>query len=119
MDTCVKSKMMLCMAFSLVNQQNGRTLNYYTVLYKVQWSVLGEKEVKTLIDLAMSASGQEPIELQKAACLRSALGGYAPLIFRLKPDDSFHDVVNHCNLVVQNLKTDPALPSKLASIIFS
>ena len=85
------------------------------MLSKNNTVIPGEKEVKILIDLAMSASGQEPFELQKAACLRAALAGYAPLIFRLKPSDSFSDVVHLCSLVAVNTQLDSTLPAKLVN----
>lgn len=79
--------------------------------------ITDEKGIKILVDLAMSAAGHEAIELQKATCLNTALMGYAPLIFGIKGEDSFEDIMKLCNLVLENLREQPTLPAKLVCCI--
>ena len=79
--------------------------------------IIGIKEVKTLVDLAMmSAQGQGDVEVQKAKSLHAAAMGYAPLIYDLQPTDGFQAFLRQCQHVWRSLAADPNLPQHLVSL---
>ncbi|XP_053396009.1 E3 ubiquitin-protein ligase rnf213-alpha-like [Mercenaria mercenaria] len=73
----------------------------------------GLKELKVFVDLAFMSAGDEPINIARVQCLHSAVTGYAPLIFDLKPTSGYKDLLQHCTVVWKELDANPKLPAKL------
>ena len=77
-------------------------------------NILDTKELKVLVDLAMiTAAGQGDMEEEKVSSFHSAILGYAPLIYHLKPNSSLDEFLNSCRAVWRALKSDESLPKKL------
>lgn len=75
------------------------------------------KQLKTFVDLAYIASGDDPIDIAKVTCLHSAAVGYADLIFKLDLNCSFLSFIEHCHEVWRSLDNNPYLPAQLVSML--
>ncbi|XP_053388233.1 E3 ubiquitin-protein ligase rnf213-alpha-like, partial [Mercenaria mercenaria] len=71
------------------------------------------KELKVFVDLAIMSAGDDPMNLGKVECLHTAVTGYSSLIFDLKPDSGYGDLLDQCKIVWKDLKASPNLPHML------
>ena len=69
--------------------------------------------MKVFVDLAMMSAGDEPMNIKKVQCLHSAVTGYAPLIFELKQDCDFKQLLEMFRIVFKEFEANPKLPSQL------
>ncbi|XP_053396017.1 E3 ubiquitin-protein ligase rnf213-alpha-like [Mercenaria mercenaria] len=84
----------------------------------VQWlkesmHTSGLKELQVFVDLASMSIGDDPYNIGKVQALHSAVTGYAPLIFDLREDCGFKELLDLCKLVWRELKANPKLPKQL------
>lgn len=63
------------------------------------------------------SAGEEPMNSAKVECLHSAVIGYAPLIFDLKPSCGYAQLLAICKLVWKKLDVNSNLPEQLVSTI--
>ncbi|XP_053391302.1 E3 ubiquitin-protein ligase rnf213-alpha-like [Mercenaria mercenaria] len=59
------------------------------------------------------SAGEEPMNIARVQCLHTAVTGYAPLIFDLKDDADFEELLQLCRNVWKELEANPSLPDKL------
>ncbi|XP_053396011.1 E3 ubiquitin-protein ligase rnf213-alpha-like [Mercenaria mercenaria] len=84
----------------------------------VQWlkesmHTSGLKELQVFVDLASMSIGDNPYNIGKVQALHSAVTGYAPLIFDLREECGFKELLDLCKLVWRELKANPKLPKQL------
>ena len=89
---------------------NMNDLPVTLVLFNV---LAGQKELKVFVDLAMMSAGDEPMNIKKVQCLHSAVIGYAPLIFDLKQDCDFKQLLEMFQIVFKEFEANQKLPSQL------
>ena len=66
--------------------------------------------MKALSDLAMVSAGDSTMEVDKVACFRSAVMGFAPFVFDLRQScEGLHDVIQCVLSVDEFAKRDTAL----------
>ncbi|KAK6169915.1 hypothetical protein SNE40_018436 [Patella caerulea] len=73
----------------------------------------GLKELKVFVDLAFISAGEGDLDIDKVNCFHAVTSAFAPLIFDLKQDSKFDEVMNKCNLVWKELQNDKNLTNKL------
>ncbi|KAH3728328.1 hypothetical protein DPMN_054282 [Dreissena polymorpha] len=73
----------------------------------------GQQKIKVFVDLAMSSVGDDQNKIVKVQCLHSAVIGYSPLIFDLKPQHGFSKVLERCRIVLKEFSANPKLPKQL------
>ncbi|XP_052809493.1 E3 ubiquitin-protein ligase rnf213-alpha-like [Mya arenaria] len=73
----------------------------------------GPKELKVFIELALITAGENQMNVKKVQCLQDAVDGYASLIFDLKTNDGYTELLEKCALVWKILKQRPELPEKI------
>ncbi|KAK6169753.1 hypothetical protein SNE40_020742 [Patella caerulea] len=73
----------------------------------------GLRELKVFIDLAFISAGEGDYEIDKMNCFHAVTYAFAPLIFDLKQDSSFDEVMKKCDLVWKELQNDKNLPQEL------
>ena len=78
----------------------------------------GQKELKVFVDLAMMSAGDEPMNIKKVQCLHSAVIGYAPLIFDLKTNCDFKQLLEMFKIVFKEFEANPKLPNQLVLKLF-
>ena len=84
------------------------------ILHSPLFDLAETKELKVLVDLAMiSAAGQGDMEEKMVDVFHSAVLGYAPLIYDLKPDSTFEEFLANCKNVWRSLESNPRLPENL------
>ncbi|KAI8490437.1 hypothetical protein Bbelb_317050 [Branchiostoma belcheri] len=71
------------------------------------------KELKVFADLASISAGETDIEIDRVNMLLSAGIGYGPLIYDLKEDAGFTEMMQFAKKLETNLRQDPKLPKKL------
>ncbi|XP_063420807.1 E3 ubiquitin-protein ligase rnf213-alpha-like [Mytilus trossulus] len=71
------------------------------------------KQLKTFVDLAYIASGDDPMDISKVTCLHSAAVGYEDLIFKLNKNCSFLNFIELCHEVWRSLDNNPYLALQL------
>ncbi|XP_052242698.1 E3 ubiquitin-protein ligase RNF213-like [Dreissena polymorpha] len=76
----------------------------------------GQQKIKVFVDLAMSSVGDDQNKIVKVQCLHSAVIGYSPLIFDLKPQHGFSKVLERCRIVLKEFSANPKLPKQLKDI---
>ncbi|XP_052243455.1 E3 ubiquitin-protein ligase RNF213-like [Dreissena polymorpha] len=76
----------------------------------------GQKELKVFVDLAMSSVGDDQNRIVNVQCLHSAVIGYSPLIFDLKPEHDYLEVRKKCRIVWKEFSANPKLPKQLKDI---
>ena len=69
------------------------------------------------MDLALISAGEQPLDNDRVQALNTAVLGYSPLIFDLKPDAGYRELLEKCRLVWKELETNPKLSDKLVSFI--
>ncbi|XP_053396356.1 E3 ubiquitin-protein ligase rnf213-alpha-like [Mercenaria mercenaria] len=88
-------------------------MNCGNLIKWLQESMHELKQLKVFVDLAFMSAGEEPMNIRKVECLHSAVTGYAPLIFDLKPDTGYVDLLDLCNIIWKELGANPNLPEML------
>ena len=78
-----------------------------------QFLFAGPQELKVLVDLAMISAGETDMDIARVTCLHSSCLGFAPLIFTLKADWGFKELIEACQPVWDAIKSDPNLHDKL------
>ncbi|XP_019643756.1 PREDICTED: E3 ubiquitin-protein ligase rnf213-alpha-like [Branchiostoma belcheri] len=71
------------------------------------------KELKVFADLASISAGETDIEIDRVNMLLSAGIGYGPLIYDLKEDAGFTEMMQSAQKLDTYLTQDPSLPKKL------
>ncbi|KAI8484074.1 hypothetical protein Bbelb_381920, partial [Branchiostoma belcheri] len=71
------------------------------------------KELKVFADLASISAGETDIEIDRVNMLLSAGIGYGPLIYDLKEDAGFTEMMQSAQKLETYLTQDPSLPKKL------
>ena len=67
------------------------------------------------MDLALISAGEQPLDIDRVQGLNTAVLGYSPLIFDLRPDADYKELLDKCRHVWKELETNPKLPEKLVS----
>lgn len=78
----------------------------------------GLKELKVFVDLAFMSVGDEQMQIDKVQCFHSAVTGYAPLIFDIKPTCDYKLLLERCRLVWTELRSNRNLPTQLVWCFF-
>ena len=72
-----------------------------------------------LVDLAMiRAAGQGDVEVSRVSCLHLAVTGFAPLIYDLKENAGFEELMDCLEEVWRVLQNDKSLPDRLVRILY-
>ena len=69
-----------------------------------------------MIDLAMVAAGEVPMEVDRVSCLSSAVMGFSPLVFDLQPNSDFEELLKACEKVWENVANDRTVLNKWVSL---
>ena len=67
------------------------------------------------VDLALISAGEQPLDIDRVQALNTAVLGYSPLIFDLRQDADYTELLEKCRLVWKELETNPKLADKLVS----
>ena len=65
-----------------------------------------------MIDLAMISAGEVPMEVDRVSCFNSAVMGFSPLLFNLFPDNGLKDLLEACQEVWDNVRSDLSILDK-------
>ena len=65
-----------------------------------------------MIDLAMISAGEVPMEVDRVSCFNSAVMGFSPLLFNLFPDNGLKDLLEACQEVWDNVRSDRSILDK-------
>ncbi|XP_070579265.1 E3 ubiquitin-protein ligase rnf213-alpha-like [Ptychodera flava] len=85
----------------------------------VEWlrnEIKDVQQLKVFVDLAMISAGETDFEVDRVKCLHQATTGYASIIFDLKEDAGFKELMKACESLWNALKNDSSLPKKLRDI---
>ena len=78
----------------------------------------GAQELKVLVDLAIISAGETDMETDRITCLHTSCLGFAPLIFDLKEEFGFDELMEGCEPIWSAVESDPNLPRKLVRICY-
>ena len=76
-----------------------------------------QQELKVFVDLAMISAGESDLEIDRISSLHTSCLGFGSLIYQLKPNHGFQEVMDLCKTVWQSVEANPTLPKKLVSQI--
>ncbi|XP_043986389.1 E3 ubiquitin-protein ligase rnf213-alpha-like [Gambusia affinis] len=71
-------------------------------------------ELKVFVDLASISAGENDLDVDRVACFHDAVLGYSPLLYGLKQDSSFQNLLDSLPTLWKALENDKNLPKKLA-----
>ena len=69
------------------------------------------------VDLAMISAGEDDMEIDRISFMHTSCLGFGSLIFHLKPDDGFRELMEHCKPVLETVNANPTLAEKLVSCV--
>ena len=70
-------------------------------------------EVKTFVDISLTTCGGNPVDIDRITCLSSVCTNFAPLIFRIKQDTNYNELIGRCYEVIVNVEKNKGLPKLL------
>ncbi|XP_053562489.1 E3 ubiquitin-protein ligase RNF213 [Bombina bombina] len=70
-------------------------------------------ELKVFVDLASISAGENDMDVDRVACFHDAVLGYSSLLYDLKPEFGFEDLMQCLQKLWKTLKSDKNLPKKL------
>ena len=73
-------------------------------------------EVKTFVDISLTTCGGNPVDIDRITCLSSVCTNFAPLIFRIKPDTDYNDLIARCKEVIENVEKNKGLTKLLRQV---
>uniref|UniRef100_A0A8C5RBG0 RING-type E3 ubiquitin transferase n=1 Tax=Leptobrachium leishanense TaxID=445787 RepID=A0A8C5RBG0_9ANUR len=71
-------------------------------------------ELKVFVDLASISAGENDMEVDRVACFHNAVMGYSSLLYDLKPEFGFQNLMQCLEKLWKALENDQALPTELA-----
>ena len=77
----------------------------------------GPQELKVLVDLAMISGGETDMETAKITCLHTSCLAFSPLIFDLKPNFGFEQLMKACSPVWKAAERNRNIPFMLVSYL--
>ncbi|XP_063784592.1 E3 ubiquitin-protein ligase RNF213 isoform X2 [Pseudophryne corroboree] len=79
----------------------------------VQEALTDVNELKVFVDLASISAGENDMDVDRVACFHDAVLGYSPLLYELKPESGFDNLMQCLEKLWKALKNDRNLPKKL------
>ena len=73
-------------------------------------------EVKTFVDISLTTCGGNPVDIDRITCLSSVCTNFAPLIFRLKHNTSYDELIARCREVIENVEKNKGLTKLLRQV---
>ncbi|MEE6521288.1 hypothetical protein FKM82_019418 [Ascaphus truei] len=70
-------------------------------------------ELKVFVDLASISAGENDMDVDRVACFHDAVLGYSSLLYELKPDCGFDNLMRCLQKLWKALESDRNLPKKL------
>ncbi|XP_008404832.1 E3 ubiquitin-protein ligase rnf213-alpha-like isoform X1 [Poecilia reticulata] len=70
-------------------------------------------ELKVFVDLASISAGENDLDVDRVACFHDAVLGYSSLLYGLKQDSSFQNLMDSLPTLWKALENDKNLPKKL------
>ncbi|XP_075066136.1 E3 ubiquitin-protein ligase RNF213 [Mixophyes fleayi] len=70
-------------------------------------------ELKVFVDLASISAGENDMDVDRVACFHDAVLGYSSLLYELKPESGFVNLMQCLKKLWKALKSDRNLPKKL------
>ena len=76
-------------------------------------TAIGVGAVANFVEVATSTTGEGDYHLERLSLLHSMATGYSSLIFDMKPNMGFAELINKCNSLWKALEENPELPQYL------
>ncbi|XP_032428579.1 E3 ubiquitin-protein ligase rnf213-alpha-like isoform X2 [Xiphophorus hellerii] len=74
-------------------------------------------ELKVFVDLASISAGENDLDVDRVACFHDAVLGYSSLLYGLKQDSSFQNLLDSLPTLWKALENDKNVPKKLADTV--
>ena len=91
-------------------------MNKISFVYWIRDNLKDLNEVKTFVDISLTTCGGNPVDIDRITCLSSVCTNFAPLIFRIKPDTDYNDLIARCKEVIENVEKNKGLTKLLKQV---
>ncbi|KAM4663584.1 E3 ubiquitin-protein ligase RNF213-like [Discoglossus pictus] len=115
--SCISSVLKTKQILSEITEERAECLQEVVLRIDfVNWvteSLRDVTELKVFVDLASIFAGENDMDVDRVACFNDAILGYSSLLYELKLDWGFDNLMNHLQKLWRALKSDRNLPKKL------